>query len=61
MINNMSPMQMLMTMMNPGQRQTINRFQSKSADAQAQDIANFCNQNGISKEKLSQLINMFKR
>ena len=47
-----------MSMLNPTQKQIANQFQNKSKEEQAQQIADFCNQNGIDKEKLQSVINM---
>ena len=49
---------MLMGMLNPSQKNQVNQFQNKSDNEKAQEIANFCNQNNISKEKLQEIINM---
>ena len=58
MTNSSNPMQLLMSMLNPTQKQIANQFQNKSKEEQAQQIADFCNQNGIDKEKLQSVINM---
>ena len=59
--NSSNPMSMLMGMLNPNQKQMTSLFQSKSTQEQAEEIANKCNQLGITKEQLQQIINMFKR
>lgn len=52
---------MLMGMLNPNQKQAVNQFQNKNNDEQAQAIADYCNRNGISKEKLQNIINMLNK
>lgn len=54
-------MQMMMGMLNPQQKQALNQFQGQSAEQQAQKIADYCNKNGISKEQLSNIVNMMHR
>ena len=58
---NPNMMNMMLSMLRPNQRDTVNRLQGKSREEQAQEIANYCNQNGISRDKLQSLINMFRR
>ena len=48
-------------MLNPNQKQMANQFQSKNKDEQCKQIADFCNQNGITKEQLESIITMLKR
>ena len=48
-----------MKAMNSSQKQVMSEFQSKSKDEQMQMIADKCNQAGISKEQLSQLLSVF--
>ena len=52
---------MLMKALNPSQMQQVNNFSNISKQEQAQQIADFCNQNNISKEKLQEIINMIKK
>lgn len=59
--NASNPMTMLMGMLSPNQKQLVNQFQNKSGNDQAQAIADYCNQNGITKEKLQQIINMINQ
>lgn len=42
------------------QQKIVNEFKSKSKEEQAQIVANKCNELGISKGQLEQLIYMFK-
>ena len=50
-----------MSMLNPNQKQLANQFQNKTKEQQAQEIADFCNQNGISKEQLQNLMNILNK
>lgn len=50
-----------MSMLNPNQKQIANQFQNKTKEQQAQEIADFCNQNGISKEQLQNLMNILNK
>jgi hypothetical protein len=52
---------MMMSMLTPNQKQAANIFQGKNTQEQAQEIANYCNQNGISKDQLQQIIKMFSK
>ena len=61
MMSSTNPMQMMMGMLNPQQKQAANLFQNKSNNEQAQIVADICNKNGISKEQLSQIINAIKK
>ena len=56
-----NPMQMLMSMLNPSQKQMANQFQNKTTQEQAEAIAKMCNEKGISKEQLQTIINQFRR
>ena len=47
--------------LNPQQKQLVNQFQNKSGNDQAQAIADYCNKNGIGKEKLQEIINMLNK
>ena len=51
----------MMSMLNPNQKQTASQFQNKSKEEQCQQIADYCNQNGISKEKLQEIIRMIRK
>ena len=52
---------MLMSMLNPSQKQLASQFQNKTTQEQCQQIADYCNQNGIGKEKLQKIINMINK
>ena len=54
-------MAMLTGMLNPNQKQQVNLFKSKNNTDQAQMIADYCNKNGITKEKLQEIINMINK
>ena len=53
-----NPMAMMMSMLNPQQKQLANQFQNKTSNEQAQAIADYCNKNNISKEQLQNIVNM---
>ena len=55
-----NPMQMMMSMLSPNQKQVANQLQGKSKEEQAQAIADYCNKNNISKEQLQNILNMAK-
>ena len=59
--NASNPIAMLTEMLNPNQKQLVNQFQNKSGTDKAQAIADYCNQNGITKEKLQEIINMLNK
>lgn len=56
-----NPMQMAMGILNPQQKQMVSQLQNQPSDKQAEAIANYCNQNGISKDQLAQIISMLRR
>ena len=51
---------MMMNLLNPNQKLQTNQFQSKSREEQAQMIADICNQKGISKEQLQQMLSQHR-
>ena len=55
-----NPMSMLMGMLNPNQKQQVNQMQNLNKEQQAERRANLCNEKGISKEQLQDIINNFK-
>ena len=50
-----------MSMLNPTQKQMANQFQNKDKQQQAEEIAKLCNEKGITKEQLQNIINAFQR
>ena len=52
---------MMMGMLNPNQKQLVDMFQNKTDNEKAQQIADICNKNNISKEQLEQIISVFKK
>ena len=52
---------MMMGMLTPQQKQMANNMQGQSKEQQAQQIADYCNKNGISKEQLAGIIKMIKK
>lgn len=50
-----------MGILNPQQKQMVSQLQNQPSDKQAEAIANYCNQNGISKDQLAQIISMLRR
>ena len=59
--NASNPMQMMMSMLNPNQKQAVNIFQNKSSQEQAEQIAKICNEKGITKEQLESIVNALKK
>ena len=56
-----NPLQMMMSMLNPTQQQTMNNLTNKPDEEKAQMIADYCNKNGITKEQLQNIISMFNK
>ena len=52
---------MMMGMLTGNQKQAVNQFQNKSEVEKAEEVAKMCNENGISKEQLTKIINLFNR
>ena len=59
--NSTNPLALMMSLLNPNQKQIVNQFQNKSDSEKAQQIADFCNQNGIDKAKLQEIMSMLKK
>ena len=59
--NASNPMQMMMGMLNPNQKQIVNVFQGKNSQQQAEEIAKKCNEMGITKEQLQEIIKVFNK
>ena len=59
--NSTNPMQMLMGMLNPSQKQVVNQFQGKNNQEQAELIAKKCNELGITKEQFTQIVTMLNK
>ena len=48
-------------MLSPNQKQTVNQFQNKTVEQQAEEIAAICNSKGISKEEFAKIVNSFRK
>ena len=59
--NATNPLQMMMSMLNPNQKQMASQFQNKTTQEQAEAIADYCNKNNISKEQFANIVNMFNK
>lgn len=59
--NATNPLQMMMGLLNPNQKQMVNIFQNKNPQEQAEELAKLCNEKGISKEELQRMISMFNK
>ena len=55
-----NPLQMMMGMLNPNQKQMVSMFQGKSSQEQAEAIAQKCNELGLSKEQFSEIVQMLR-
>lgn len=55
-----NPMSLMMSMLSPSQQQLTNQFKNKPTQQQAEEITKLCNEKGITKEQLQQIINTFK-
>ena len=55
-----NPLQMLMSTLNPNQKQTLDLFKNKPTQEQAEEIARICNEKGLSKADLEQIVQLFK-
>lgn len=56
-----NPNAMMMGLLNPNQKQMVGQFQNKTTQEQAEQIAQLCNEKGITKEQLQNILNGFKR
>ena len=56
-----NPTQMLMSMLNPNQNNQVNLFQNKNRQAQAEEIANKCNELGITKEQFQAIVGLVNK
>ena len=50
-----------MSMLTGNQQQTVNQFKNKTEQEQAEEIARICNEKGIDKEQLQQIVNMLNK
>ena len=48
-------------MLNPTQKQIASQFQGKNKEEQCKQIADYCNQNGITKEQLQNIVSMITK
>ena len=55
-----NPLQLLMSTLNPSQKQNLDAFKNKPSQEQAEEIARICNEKGISKAELEQIVQLFK-
>ena len=49
----------LMSIANPQQKELLSNMNGKNKEEKAQKIADYCNENGITKEQLSNLMKLF--
>ena len=56
-----NPAAMLMGMLNPSQKQLVNSFKGKTSQEQAEQIAQKCNELGISKDQFTQIVQMLNK
>ena len=59
--NASNPMSLMMSMLNPSQKQMASQFQNKTTQEQAEEIAKLCNEKGITKEQFQSIVSMFKK
>ena len=59
--NATNPLALMMSMLNPNQKQIASQFQSKTTQEQAEEVARICNEKGITKEQLQSIIQAFKK
>ena len=59
--NATNPLALMMSMLNPNQKQVANQFQNKTTQEQAEEVARICNEKGITKEQLQSIIQAFKK
>ena len=56
-----NPMALMMSMLTGNQQQTVNLFKNKDKQTQAEEIARICNEKGITKEQLQDIISKFNK
>ena len=56
-----NPLQMMMSVLNPNQKQMLEMFKTKPSQQQAEEIARKCNELGMSKADLEELVQLFKK
>ena len=49
-----------MGLLNPQQKQAVSQFQNQPNNKQAEEIARICNEKGISKQDLANIINQLR-
>ena len=60
MMSSTNPMQMMMNLLNPQQKQAVNQFKNQSNQEQAEKIAKLANEKGLTKQDLANIINALK-
>ena len=50
-----------MSVLNPNQKQALDLFKNKPSQQQAEELAQKCNELGISKADLEQIVQIFKK
>ena len=59
--NATNPMALMLSMLNPSQKNLANQFKNKTTYEQAEEIAKVCNEKGITKEQLQSIIDTFNK
>ena len=59
--NSTNPLALMMSILNPSQKNQANQFKNKPMYEQAEEIAKMCNEKGITKEELQKIINTFSK
>ena len=52
---------MMMGMLTGNQKQSVNQFQNKTTQEQAEEVARICNEKGITKEQLQSIVGTFRK
>lgn len=53
--------QLMLSALNPAQKQALDLFKNKPSDEQAEEIARICNEKGVSKADLEQIVQLIKK
>ena len=59
--NATNPLQMMMSILTPSQKQMVSAFQKKSEQEQYEEVANLCKEKGININDFKKIVNLFNK
>ena len=59
--NATNPLQMMMSLLTPSQKQLVSAFQNKTEQEQYEEVANLCKEKGIGIDDFKKIVNLFNK